>query len=275
MVDDSPIEAPTRALNTIIRGDTAPQQMDEDFAGFLRAQGVQGPDLEAMLGVGPKRLLVYRSLVHNRMRNAVRDYIPRSVARLGRPRFVADFTAFMDQRAARSYYLRDVPAEIVEFFVERWRADPQVPDYVCDLARHELLDADVRNDWRGGEAQTGVALALDLPLRFDGACRLCAYDYAVHLLPNELDDRTEPTHEPTRLLVYRDDQHRPRYLALTPFAAALLHQLIVEGQAVQPALAAAAASLGEPLDDDKLGSAVVLFGDLGERGVCLGAEPAT
>ncbi|MCH9687458.1 MAG: putative DNA-binding domain-containing protein [Deltaproteobacteria bacterium] len=275
MASELPIEAPTAALNAIIRGSTAPAAIKEDLAGFLRAQGVDGADLDAMVAVGAERMLVYRSLVHNRMRNAARDYIPRTVARLGRARFIADFTAFMDEQGARSHYLRDVPAEIVEFFVARWQADPDVPGYIPDLARHELLDADVRNDWRGGEAETGLPLALDRPLRFDGATRLVNYGHPVHTLPRELDDRTVPPAEPTPLLVYRDEQHRPRYLALTTFAAAVLHELIDNGLPVQGALVAAAQALGESLDDDKLGSAALLFADLAERGVCLGAEPTT
>ncbi len=79
---------------------------------------------------------------------------------------------------------------------------------------------------------------------------------------------------PTRLLVYRDQRHRPRYLELTPFAAALLRALIERGEAVQPALLSACEALGEPLDDDRLASAAQLIADLGERGVCLGAAPS-
>lgn len=268
------LEAPTAALHAAIRGATAPDRMTEDFEAFLREQGVEGDDLQELLEVGARRMLVYRRLVHNRFRNTAREFIPRTIARLGRPRFAHDMDAFLEDHAARSPYLRDLPAEFVEWVVPRWRDDPEVPRYLCDLARHELLDIDVRNDWRGGEEPTGLPLALDRPLRFDGAARLIDYDFAVHRLSVAIDDRSEPDEEPTRLLVYRDEEHRPRYLTLTPFAAALLRALLVEGLAVQPGLMAACEALGEPLDDDKLASAAQLFADLGERGVCLGAEPA-
>ena len=92
-------------------------------------------------------------------------------------------------------------------------------------------------------------------------------------LPKAVDDRTLPDHEPTRLLVYRDDKHLPRYLALTPFAFALMQQLLGEGKAVADGLRAACEGLGVPLDDERLASAAQLFADLGERGVCLGTEP--
>ncbi len=268
------IEPTIAALEGVIRERRAPSELRDDTATFLREHGVDGEDLDAMVEVGAERMLVYRQLVHNRMRNTIRDFIPRVAARLGRTRYNEDVDAFVELRAAHSPYLRDVPSEFVQWVLPRWAEDPAVPDYIADLARHELLDLDVRNDPRGGEAQTELPMALDRPLRFDGATRLCAYEHAVHRLPKAVDDRSEPDAEHTELLVYRDDKHKPRYLALTPFAAALLRELIVEAKAVQPALMAAAESLGEPLDDDKLVSAAQLFADLGERGVCLGAEPS-
>jgi hypothetical protein len=273
MREPATIEAPTRALAAIIRQQGAPDAAQGDLEAYLRRYGVDGDDLPAMLAVGAKRMLVYRRLVHNSMRNATFEFIARTVARLGFERTRGDFEAFVEQRASSSPYLRDVPSEFVQWVAPRWAADPDVPRWIPELARHELLDHAVRNDPRGGEPATQLPLALDRPLRFDGTTRLVRYEHAVHRLPRRKGDRSEPDAEPTRLLVYRDAEHKSRYLALTPFADALLHELVVERKAVQPALLAAAAALGEPLDDDKLGSAAELFADLGERGVCLGAEP--
>lgn len=269
------IEATTAALGDVIRLRHAPAALQEDLEGWLRARGVEGDDLRAMLAVGAERMLVYRRLVHNRLRGTTREFLERTVARLGGDRFRADFEAFMEDRASCSPYLRDVPGEFVEWVAPRWAADPTVPGYLVDLARHEIIDFEVRNHHgvAHGDEPTGLPLALDRPLRFSGAIRLVRYEHAVHRLPVAKDDRTEPEAEPTELLVYRDAEHRARYLILTPFAAALLRELVEGGAAVQPALFAAAAALGEPLDDDKLGSAAQLFADLAERGVCLGAEP--
>lgn len=269
------IERPTAALDAMIREQGAQGRMEADFGAYLKAHGVEGEDFEAMLAVGPERMLVYRQLVHNRLRNTTRSFIPRTFARLGKERCRKDMAAFIDERAPRSPYLRDVPAEFVEWACPRWDADDEVPGYISDLARHELLAVDVRNDWRGGEEATGLPLALDRPLRFDGAVRLVEYRHAVHRLPKSTEDRTEPEAETTRLLVYRDEKHNPRYLSLTAFAAALLKALIGDQLAVQPALQAACESLGQGLDDSALASAAQLFADLGERGVCLGAEPAS
>ena len=265
------LEPPVRALNELIRRQTAPDAMREDLRRWLQDQGVSGADLDAMIDVGAERLLVYRRLVHNRMRSTMREFIPRTAARLGKPVYDGYIDRYMDEVAPISAYLRDVPAEFVAWAVPKLKADPQVPDYLADLARHELLQIDVRNDPRGGESPTGNAVALDRPLRFDGAARRIDYDYAVHELPRPVEDRTEPKQAPTALLVYRDENNKPRYLDLIPLAAALLDRLLT-GVALESAIRAACEQLGEPLDDDKLAQAAMLLADLAERGVMLGAQ---
>ena len=265
-------EPPVHALNALIRRASAPAAIRDDLDAWLTEQGVTGQDHAAMTAVGAERWLVYRTLVHSRMRNTIRDFIPRTTARLGLPYYRALMDTFMDVRATSSPYLRDVPQEFVDWAVPRLTADPDIPNYLACLARHELLQFDVRNDPGGGEAETGKPLALDRPLRFDGAARRIDYAYAVHKLPPAKDDRTEPERVPTSLLVYRDKTGKPRYLELIPFAATLLDRMIGEGDALQPALLAACASLDVPLDDARLGEAAVLLADLADRHVMLGAQ---
>lgn len=258
------------ALNAAIRLAGAPEAMRADLRGWLQSQGVAGDDLDAMLAVGAERILLYRQLVHNRMRNATRAFIARTAHRLGMPRLRTDFDGFMEARAASSYYLRDIPSEFVGWVIPRWREDDAVADYLPDLARHELLDYDVRNHPAGGEEVTGKPVALDQPLSFDGAARRVDYDFAVHRLPISREDETAPDREPTRLLVYRDESFKVRYLELIPFAAVLLDALLGEGLSLQQGVVKASASVGEEVDDHKLGQAATLLADLAERKVMLG-----
>ncbi|HWB80498.1 MAG TPA: putative DNA-binding domain-containing protein [Nannocystaceae bacterium] len=260
-------------MNAAIRLVDAPAAMRGDFAAFLRAHGVDGEDLDTLVGVGAERVLVYRALVHNRLRSATREFIPRTAARRNKPEFRADFDAFMQAHASQSFFLRDVPGEFVEWVRPRWADDPAVPKYLGDLARHELLETEVRNDPLDDEAPSGVAIDLELPLRFGGAARLMKYDWAVHKLPIDIDDRSDPAEAPTHLLVYRDETVKVRYLELTGWATAVLEQLLVQRKPVREGLLAAAASLDEPLDDDKLARAATLFAELGDHAVLLGAEP--
>lgn len=260
-------------MNALLRKRGADEASRKDLRGFAAEHGIEGDDLDAIEAVGAERFLVYRSLVHNGMRNTIRDFIARAVARLGMRRFRSDFADWMDEVAARTPYLRDVPAEFVAWAAARWAADKDVPNYLIDLARHELLEYDILNDHRGGESPTGLELALDKPLRFDGAARLMSYAYAVHKMSQDAEDREHPEQVPTRLLVYRDPSNNVRYLELTPLAHAVLEQLIEHHEPVAEGLRAACSNLGEPLDDKRLGTAATLLSDLAERGVLLGAEP--
>ncbi len=261
------------ALNAAIRSVEAPAAMRADLGEFLQQHGVAGDDLDALAKAGAERILVYRALVHNRLRVATREFIPRAAARRGKPGFRADFDGFMQAHASKSFFLRDVPAEFVEWVAPRWAADDSLPPFLGDLARHELLETDVRNDPAGGEPASELPIDLELPIRFDGSARLMQYGWAVHELPLAIEDESAPPQRPTSLLVYRDAQVKVRYLELTPWATAVLEQLLVRKLGVREGLLAAAAAVGEPLDDDKLARAATLFAELVDHTVLLGAEP--
>ncbi len=268
-----PTREPTMvALAAAIRRLDAPEAVTRDAVGFLAEFGVAGPDAQALLARGSQRFLIYRTLVHNRLRAATREFIPRTAARRGKEPFIADFAAFMAEHASTSPYLRDVPGEFVAWVVPRWQADASLPGYLGDLARHELLEGEVKNAPGGGESPTGSPLALDAALVFDGSTRLMQYGWAVHRLPYATDDRSDPEPEPTRLLVYRDADAKVRYLELTPWAASVMATLAVGNEPLGRGLSVAAQALGEPLDDDKLAKAAMLFAELADRGVLLGAR---
>jgi hypothetical protein len=96
--------------------------------------------------------------------------------------------------------------------------------------------------------------------------------WAVNVMPPE-DLRAAPEARPVSVLVYRDAEHRTRYLELTPLASAILERLFA-GDALGPAMVAACKAKDHPLDDQVLAGAAQLLADLGERGVLLGAATA-
>lgn len=259
------------AFTAALREVDADAKIKADLAAFWRDRGVDGEALAAMVERGPARLLMYRTMVQSRLRRVIREFLPSTAARLGDRRYRADFAAFMAEAGSHTAVLRDVPSEFVAFAAPRWRADG-LPAWLGDLARHELVGARVRNAPGGGEAATGEPLALDRPLRFDGSTRFQRYAYAVHRLPQDPDDRSEPAAEAVGMLVYRDrETYRARYIELTPRASEVIDRLLA-GADVEVALREGTAAVGEPLDDDFLSSMVHLFADLSDRGVILGAE---
>ena len=256
--------APLRAFCAAMCDAAAPAQVVADLPGFLADHGVAPADQAAFAGHGP-RLLMYRKMVHNRLRGVVEDFLPRTAEQLGKARMRAELAAFMAERAPRSVYFREVPGEFLDWAVPRWRADPDLAPFLVDLARHEWLDGEVSNALGGGESASGLPLAIDRPVQLDGSVQLRRYDFAVQ----RGEDSFAP--ETTTILAYRDRESlRVRLLELTPRAAAVCARLLA-GETLQTALADACVDLGETLDDEFLAAMANFFADLGERGVLLGA----
>lgn len=269
-------EAPVVALAHAIRDADAPARLDDDVQGFLRDYGVEGRDLDQMSSLGARRIRAYRALVHNRVRNTIDDFVPRTCDRLGSARLRSDVAAFLAERAIRSPYLRDVPREFVDWAAPRWRDDPEVPDYVPDLARHELLRLDVKNapvPEAVTDVPTGQKLDLQRPIRVHSSAVVMRYAHAVHKLPKDRNDRTVPASEATCIVAFRGSDDKTHYIDCKPWVAALMERLI-EGQAMQPALVGAIETSEMVLDDDVLARAAVVLADFMDQGLLLGAEPA-
>ncbi len=265
-------DALLRAIADACLGARAGEVIARDLRGWLERHGVAPDDVDAILAA-PPRLGVYRSLVRNGLANVVLRMLPRTRARMdaAQPgRVDADLAAFVDERGPRTHYLRDVPAELVAWAAPRWRADPALPAYLPDLARHELAHFAVSAAAPAGTKTEATDLALDRPLAFAESVRLLAYAWAVHELPADVEATGEPARRDVRLLAYRDASHEVRWLELTPLAAAVLERLVggeTLGAAVAGACAAAGVDTGAVLAD-----VARLLADLGARGVLLGAR---
>jgi hypothetical protein len=241
----------------------------EAVNAWLERHGVSGEDGAAMRE-NLDRLLVYRELVRDTLRNTVLLAIPRTMARLGGV-FDEYLARFLAEHGPRSRYLRDVTAELLDFCAPLFRTDPRVPGYVLDLARHESLELEVASSADAVRSGTDE-LDLESVLLFAPSLVVVRYAYAVHRLPPDEEDRSEPVKEPTALAVYRDPSHSVRYLELTPLAASLL-TLLLAGEPLGAALTRACAEHATPLDPAVLEGSSRLLSDLSERGCLLGVDP--
>jgi hypothetical protein len=240
---------------------------------WLRESALDPEDLEALRADFAK-LWVYRRLVRGSLREALELAIPRSMARLG-SLFDEYFERFLRDAGPRSPYLRDVTTEFLSFAGPLWQADPRVPPWTHDLARHEALRIAV-----GAMPVSRVAqsehreLALDRGVELTEACALMQYDFAVHRLSDDEADRSVPAREPTMLFVYRSPEHEVRYLELSPLAFGILGRLLV-GETLEGALLRASAERGATLDQSVIEGTARLLADLAERGALFGPLEST
>ncbi len=287
------------------------------LAELVSSSTLSEDDRAFLLQQGPKRLLVYRRLVRNTLRETLELAIPRLLARLEalppaaegppphRSLFGEAFDSFCDARGPRSHYLRDVTAEFLDFFEERFAADARVPGFLLELgrleaaqieiaaapSRRELREKDVPYEHPHADlaartepnAAPRLSPQKELPqapapdaelhlargIRFIDACRLFRFEHAVHRLPEDVEDRSTPKPQATFLLIYRSPEHDVRYLELSPVAEAILRRLL-GGSTLEAALVEGSSEGGVPLDDSVLAGTAHLLADLAERGVLLG-----
>jgi hypothetical protein len=125
------------------------------LAELVASSTLSEDDRAFLLEQGPKRLLVYRRLVRNTLRETLELAIPRLMARLegihptgaesATPRslFAEAFDSYCDTRGPRSHYLRDVAAEFLDFFEARFAGDARVPPFLLELGRLEAAQIEI------------------------------------------------------------------------------------------------------------------------------------
>jgi hypothetical protein len=253
-------------------GTTSDAEFTRDLRAFLEASGVEESDIEAITGA-PPRLALYRRLIRNNLTGVTEKMLARTRARLNARdgAFDASFAAFLAERGPRTHYLRDVPREFLAWVTPRWQAESNVPAWALDLARHELVEYEVSAARSRAETPTLVDVALDRALVLTEPLRLMRYGFAVHELPADVEDRSEPSRRPTTLLAHRDAEHAVRFLDLTPLAAAIVARLL-DGSTLGDAVSGACADVGTVTSDVVVADVARLLADLGERGILLGAR---
>ncbi|APR80366.1 Hypothetical protein A7982_05713 [Minicystis rosea] len=276
--DDADTKGTTRyaallaTMQRLVREPDAERAFAEDPRGFLANSGLGSADVEQLASLGARRLFLYRRHVRKTLGRGIRKQIPRTAARLG-DAFQTWVDRFIEAEAPRSQYFRDAAFEMVAWAAPRWIEDASVLAYLGDLARHELSQFEAATAPPDPlESAPAAEITLDRGVRFAGSVRLARYDHAIHQLDADEAARDVPERVPTALLIYRDEEHDPRLLSLTPLAAAIVERLLA-GEALGAAVVGAAAALHHAVDDAVTQSTAALLEDLRARGALLGGAP--
>jgi hypothetical protein len=183
---------------------------------------------------------------------------------LGESSFEHWVAQWLAAEGPRSRYLRDLPVELVEWARPRWSADPAVPAWIPDLARHELLEAEVEDEVDAPLPMGAAGFELDRGLLFARSVRLVSYTARVHELPAE--GGGSPVLGDVWLLAHRDRDGDATYLELSVLAAGLVESLQA-GRSVREAVAAACQRAGLPCDDAVLARMAAVLTELADRGI--------
>lgn len=258
-----------QALVHVIRG-PAPALDVAQFQKMLRDFGVSEEDIAACGNAETiERFFLYRKLVFGRFWGALEVSIPLTIARIGKDLVQRELQDFIFQHATKSPYLRYIAPEFLVFVEQRWRARGLVPEYVIELARHELLTIEIAASLDDENKSNIDEVHLETRFRFRQSTRLVHYAHAVHRLSDDESDRTEPERGDTWVLGYRDDEHRVRFLELTRLAAAVVEKLM-QGECLRDAATNGCASIGMEPNDEALANIAILLDDFEQRGVLIG-----
>ncbi len=253
-------------------GKDADAAFKADLGAYLAKHDLDPDDAAALLE-GPRRLALYRRLVRHNVIGVVDAMLERTRKRLDAlvpGAFDEAIDDFLAEVGPRTPHLRDVPAELLAFAAPRWKADVRLPAWIVDYAELELVDFTIGVAPRPAPPPPLDEVAPDRPLVFAEPKKLVRLGWAVHEVPPD-DLAAPPEERDVTILVYRDAEHRTRFLDLTPLAAAILEELFA-GRALAEAMVEACRQRGAALDEAVLGGAARLLADLGERGVLLGAR---
>ncbi len=250
----------------------ADARFEGDLRAFLGEHGLDAEDVDALIA-GPRRLGIYRRLLRNNVINVLTAMLERTQARVDAivpGAFERTIDEWLAAVGPRTPHLRDVPSELLAWAAPRWAEDARLPAWIVDYAELELADFTIGVAPRPAPPPPLGEVAADRPLVFGDPRRLVRLGWAVHEMLSD-DLRAAPEKREVAILVYRDGEHRVRYLDLTPLAAAILDELF-RGRPLAEAMVEACRAAGAPLDQSVLEGAAKLLADLGERGVLLGAR---
>lgn len=274
------LAASQRVLQHAVATPKAPEDIFEAQKTGYPGLSLASEDAAAFARAETRRIHVYRKLVHATLKDVIALEIPRAVARMGHVAYESMLATWLVEELPKSQILRDVPYEFAAWASPRWRDDAALPAYLADLARYELFEFDVYTAERepvvwAERGSPTEELAADQTLAFDGTVRIARFDYAVHELVDDADDRTEPVTRPSGVLAYRDRDGRYRQLDLTPLATAIFGAAWRRGAPLATAIQQACQARDRTVDQDVIDGTSRVLEDLAERGAVLGGIATT
>lgn len=193
-------------------------ERQRDFAARIRQ-----PEAQPLLqGITAERMAIYEELFFNNVASLVGGAFPVLRGILGAERWQRLLRAFFAEHRASTPYFLEISQEFIAWLQQDYRAEPQDPAFVLELAHYEWVELALDVSDAQVPAQGWSPLAW--PLAYRWPVQMIGVDHCP----------TQPPAEPTCLLVWRDRQDQVRFMQLAPFA----YQLALRLQAGEPSVQA-------------------------------------
>lgn len=171
-----------------------------------------------------KRVAIYADLVFNNLNSFLETTFPVLRAVLKKKRWKQLVRLFLRDHRSDYPLFRDIPLALLDYLATLNLGSCGLPPFTLELAHYEWLELKLDVDARRPRWATRPLLPIDRPLAVNPVLELVAYRYPVHAIGPSCQPDT-PAAEPNFLLVWRNRQHRVRFMQLNSAAAQLLHAL--------------------------------------------------
>lgn len=237
------------------------QRIQHQFAAAIR-----DPAQAIPAGVTPERMAVYQELFFNNVLNFVSSAFPVLTTLYQTSQWQAKVRRFFQSSHLHSPYFLDI-AETFLSWLQQQTLLAEDPPFLLELAHYEWIELYLATAHRQNDLPWLQQIENSQPLAVDELALLLSYQFPVSQISVEFQP-TQPTAQPSLLLVYRDPAQDIKFVALTQLSATVLQLLInTPGQSLLE-LTMALQTLAPQLTNEALrAGAGQLLEELAKKGV--------
>lgn len=193
------------------------KQQQISFAAHLR-HPKDNPPLE---GIEDRRLSIYRDLFINSLSSLVAGTYPVIHSLYTDDDWEALIRAFYYPEHNRTPHFPEIPREFLSF-IQNHLALPNNKPFLAELALYEWLELHLDKHQHEEQFEAGDP-STQIPV-INTVSALNAFNHPVHQI-SPTHQPTEPSDQPTFLLLWRDQEHQVQFTELNPFSALLFERL--------------------------------------------------
>ena len=195
--------------------------MQQQFTAYIR-----DPETHSPANIDPTRMQVYRELFYNNIESFAATAFPVTKSICSEAWWQQAVTGFIQNHSCQSPLFQTIAEEFLQY-ISDLGPSPEWP-FLHELMHYEWLELalDVSSEapFRSAirycdDVMNGVPVVSPLALCF-------SYQYPVHQICSDYKP-TEPSAQPSYLLVYRNREHLVQFMELNAMTANLLDQLQV------------------------------------------------
>ncbi len=201
------------------------KSIQHDLGAWLRGQDSSSQPFD---NVEPRRLAIYKRLIHNNIQQFLRAGFPVLQEVLSAAQWQRLSANFIAHHQAHSPLFSEIGAEFVDFIATinaPQRVQDELPPWLFELAHYERLEVDVLHANFDDSLQAVETVTESTVLHLNSTAQVAIYNYPVASI-SRTELPTQELAEPYCILVYREPgAEQVRFMQLNSMTAGVLAEL--------------------------------------------------